>query len=245
MSSLLLLLLAQDAVVIERDADLKAWNTLGEERKIKTKQILTVTDDALRIDDVTFGTVVVIKGDRIAKYDPYLKVAYETDLASLAKAQAAELDEIKQSREQVKGTEDEKGLTTTLIRFGRYDDEPKAAARATGKSDTVAGRAAAETDIEVETGGKTQKFASVWVDAETGGNYYALLAKAGAFHPKVAEALCALKGAPLSGRERYVLLGESWLVDFKATAVFIKAVDPSVFDVPAGFAKAAKPDLKP
>lgn len=245
MSSLLLLLALQDAVVIERDADLKVWNTLGEEKKIKTKQILTFTSDALRIEDVTFGTVIVIKGDRIAKFDPHLKIAYEADLATLRKAQDAELDEIAQSRSQVKGTEDEKLLTATLLRFGRYDDAPTVDAKPTTRRQDVAGRATIEYNVNVETGGRTQRFAEMWFDGAAPANYYAVLAKAGAFHPKIAAALGDVKGAALSGRERFVLLGESYLVDFTATAVFIKSVDASAFDAPAGFAKAPKPDLKP
>lgn len=237
MNSLLLLLaVAQsvDVVTVERTAKIIATDTLGEESRIHCTQVLTVAEDRLRIEDTTFGVVTLIRVDlgKIWKFDRFLKVVFEADLKEWNAAHAEELERIRAGRAAVKGTDEEKRLTRLLVAFGAYDGTPEVETRKEEKRRRVV------------VDGK-QTVARMTLDAEQPcGNHYKVLSKAGAFHPAVGKAMAGLKGTPMSGHERYVLLGKSYRVDFDVTSVKSGKAEKDLFAPPNGYARASSPDLK-
>lgn len=229
MSSLLLLL---QIVAVERDARLQITDTLGETTEIHCAQRLVFSDEALRIEDLTFGTVILVRADlgKLWVWDRFLRRDFETDLADWNAAHARELDGIAEARGSVRGTEEAERLSRLLIAFGRYDAEPAVAVEPDDGMQRV-----------VVDGRQT--FARLELDADGPGHPYALLAKAGAFHAKVGEAMAGLHGTPKRGLERYVLLGRSYRVEFETTSV--GTAEKGEFDPPAGYTRCTGPDLRP
>lgn len=227
-----MMLLLLQIVTLERDARLQITDTLGDTTEIHCVQRLTFSDDALLIEDATFGTSILVRADlgKIWMWDRFLKRDFEADLADWNAAHARELDGIADARRSVKGTEEAERLTRLLIAFGRYDAEPDVTVEPDGERQRVV------------VDGK-QTFARLALDADGPGHPYALLAKAGAFHPKIGETMAALRGTPKSGIERYVLLGRSTRVEFEVTSV--AEAEKAEFDPPAGYTRCTGPDLKP
>jgi hypothetical protein len=227
------LLQSVDAVTIERSARLRLTDTLGEEQEIHTVQRLTFAPQRLRIEDVTFGIVTLVRVDqgKIWTWDRFLKVSFEADLKAWNEAHGRELEQIRRAREAVRGTDEEKRLTRLLVAFGAYDGEPKVSV------DSEAN----ERRVRV---GAEQVAARLVMDPRGPGHPYEVLAAAGAFHPEVGKALAALEGTPMKGVERTVLLGRSTRVEFEVSAVRTGSVEAALFEPPAGYTRTAGPQLK-
>ena len=227
-----MILLLLQAIAIERDARLQITDTLGETTEIHCVQRLTFTQDALRIEDTTFGTVILVRADlgKVWVWDGFLKRDFEADLADWNAAHGRELDGIAEARGSVRGTEEAERLSRLLIAFGRYDAEPAVAVEPDGDRQRVV------------VDGK-QTFARLALDADGPGHPYGVLAKAGAFHEKIGETMAALRGTPTRGLERYVLLGRSYRVEFETTSV--GRVEKAEFEPPSGYTRCSGPDLRP
>jgi hypothetical protein len=235
MSSALLLAALQtlDAWVIERSARATVTDLLGEAREIHAVERLTVAEGRLRIEDLTFGGVTVVRADtgRIWTADRFLKLVYETGLKEAAEARGRELEALGRARQSVRGTLEEARLTALRAAFGAHDAEPSVETVEDGGARAV-----------VADG--VFRAARVELDPARGGAYYGLLADAGAVHPAVGRALRELKGLPVKGEERYVLFDRSRHVVFEVTAARREAVAAALFDPPAGYAAAAGPQLR-
>jgi hypothetical protein len=215
-------------VVVERTARVTVTDLLGDSREIQCTQVLTIAEDRLRIEDATFGVVTIVRADlgKVWTFDRFLKVDFEADLKEWNAAHARQLDQIRQARAAVKGTDEEERLTRLLIAFGAYDGEPKVEVVEAGD------------ERRVMVDGK-QTFARLTL--QEGASHYGVLAAAGGFHPAVAEKMKGLS-LPKSGVERYVLLGRAYRVEFETTAV--RAGEKDAFEPPKGYARAKGPDLK-
>lgn len=224
----LLLTLAQDAWVVERTATVRARDWLDAPSEIRGRQVVTIAGENVRFDDLTWGTAVLILPgeEKIYRMDPHLGQYTVWTFAEVRAAWERQKGEIEGVLARVAGSSDEADLRRILTVFNAVPGEGDVTVE-TGESDPVAGRDARQ--IVVRHGPRTILRVSVW---EGGPSYLPALSAIGAFSPDVAARLADVRGLPLAGTERYVLLDRSVVVDFTTTLVEQRAVDPLMFRVP-------------
>lgn len=239
--------------VIERKVHLKTWDLVRREAEIRRVERLKIAPGAVAIEDVTFGTTLVIRTDRkvVVRIDPLAKTWSEVSFGAVAARREAAMKELREARERVPGTRDAEEIDKTLQQLGEIPEGTGVELRE-AKGETLLGRACLGREVVV---GKDRRIL-VQVDPGLSGAlaFFDALAQIGAFPPAVAARLKELGGFPLKGEMRYSLFLKMATATEEVVSAAAAELPASDFEAPAGFTRVpfegvdaveAKPPEKP
>ena len=239
MSSLLLLaLLLQDGIVLERKVKLVMRDSVDRVREIQRTERVRLQGGSLVIEDLTFGTKLIVRGDKRIVWiaDPLAGTCSELSFEQIAKRRQEMIDEILKAKERVAGSTEEKALTDILIGLGEFAAPPKAEVKENAKSEKVAGATCVGREVVID--GALQRL-DVLVDPNLADAlpYFDLMAALGAYPAPVTEALKKLGGFPLKGKLRYALFMDRVTADEEVTAIRREKSPAADFELPEGLKK--------
>lgn len=220
------------ALVFRRAVKLRIVDAVNRETEIHRKETVTLTKDKLRVEDETFGTVLIVRLDRGVVYrgDLMTGTYSEATLDHLAQRRRAFLADVREWRKRVEGTDDARELDRILLGFQDVDIQ-SVDLRATGRQATIAGRAATERQLIINSNVECFRF---FLDESLphGEWYFEILARLGCFNERVAEKIRGLKGLPLKGRLRASWFLERIISEEEVLSVEQKDVDDAAFELP-------------
>jgi len=223
--------------VIERKVHLKTWDLVRREGEIRRTERVKIAGNVVAIEDVTFGTTLVLRGDRkvVVRIDPLAKTWSEATFDAVRAQREAAVKSLREARERVPGTRDAEDIDKTLQQLGEIPEGEAVEVR-DAKGETLLGRECRGREIHV---GKDRRLISAQVDPGLTGalGYYEVLAEAGAFPPAVAAKLKELGGFPLKAEMRYALFLEMVTATEEVVSATAAQVPASEFEPPEGFRK--------
>ncbi|MBI2933223.1 MAG: hypothetical protein HYY16_16380 [Planctomycetes bacterium] len=219
---------------LERRVRVVTRDLSGKASEIHRREVLTIHEGKVAVDDLTFGTRLVIRPDRKLLWviDPPGGTYSEITFDALAERRKRILEDLTQARLRVAGTQEADDIDKILIGLGFFSTPPAVEVRDTGKTEEVAGRRCAGREIVVNG---IDHPIEVFVDPSLsdGAAYLEALAASGAWHPAVAEKVRALGGFPMKGKARYALFLDRVFSDEEVTAVARAPVRADAFERPA------------
>lgn len=224
--------------VIERTVRAVHRDPLDRARETGREERVHIRPDRLCIEDLTFGTRLIIRHDRglVWIVDAVSGTYSELTFEAVAARRKEKLDEIEAARDRVKGSADEGPLTDLLKGLGRWPKAPVAEVKDTGERAEVAGRACEGRALILD--GDIHYF-EVLVDPSLRGAMAAFeqLAAIGAYPPEIATGIAKLGGFPLRGTVRAALFLDRVTLTLDTTAVRVEEVPDDVFLLPGGLRK--------
>ncbi len=222
-----------NSYTLERRTRFVAYDTVDRMKEIQRDERLKMQGDMLVIEDLTFGTRFIVRGDKKLVWvaDPLAGTYSELTFDQVARRRAELIGEIVKAKERVAGSDDEKTLAGLLAALGEFPSPPKVAVVGNAKADGIAGRGCFGKEVTLD--GTIQRL-NVLVDPTMRTNYFDLMSAIGAYPPAVAEALGQLNGFPLRGTMRYSLFMDRVMETFDTTSVKIEAIPEKDFDLPEG-----------
>ena len=232
--------------ILDRTVRQKIADLTGRESEYHRVERVKIRGDRVAIEDLTFGRRLVLRPDlglawAIDLVDgTYSEIGFE----ALAKRRAEACTELRSALRRVEGSADAGPISDTLLRLGELPEGMPVTVRSTGKTAKVAGRDAEGREIRL---GDEISYIDVLVDPTLEGalEYFATLAKIGAFHPAVAARLKELGGFPVRGELRYALFLELVKSSEELTSGVRADVPDADFEKPAGLAKVPHPTVDP
>lgn len=220
------------ALVFRRAVKLRITDAVNKETEVHRKETVTLTKDRLRIEDETFGTLLIVRLDKGAVYraDLMMGTYSEATLEHVAQRRRAFLADVREWRKRVDGTDDAKELDRILLGFQDIDIQ-SVDLRATGQQATIANRAATERQLIINSNIECFRY---FIDESLpqGEWYFDILARLGCFNERVAEKLRGVKGLPLKGRLRASWFLERITSEEEVLSIEQKDVDDAVFELP-------------
>src|SRR5262245_46054622 len=112
MSSVLIvlaLLVQTDGVVVDRRAKLKSRDTVGRASEIVRRETVKIQNGNVAIDDVTFGTRLVIRPDKKLAWVIDMQGGTYSELTfdDVARRRAQELAQLAEAKKRDRGTRDD------------------------------------------------------------------------------------------------------------------------------------------
>jgi hypothetical protein len=210
-------------------------DVVGKVSEIHRRETVRVQGGAVAIEDVTFGTRLVIRPDRKLAWviDPLSGTYSEVTFDALAERRRRVIADLTEARKRVAGTPDADDIDKVLIGLGVYGTPPKVELRENGRTEEVAGRACVGRELVVNA---TDKPIDILIDPSLANpsGYFEALSALGGFHPALAEKLKALGGFPLKGKVRYALLLDRVLCEEEALSVARGEIPAAAFELPQG-----------
>lgn len=224
----------EEALVVEWDVRWIGRDVLQRKREIRRRERITLLPDRMLVEDLTFGMRWIVRDDRKTVWivDRFRGQYSELTFDAIRKRQEEIVREISDAAARVPGTKDERRILRILSGMGRYAKEPKVEIRDTGKTKEILGRACRERAVVVDG---NLHLLSVHVDPDlsAGRSYWRLLARLGAFHPRVAEKLDEMGGLPLQGTLRYLFFGDRVTAQIRTVKVGKEQVSSALFEPPS------------
>lgn len=221
-------------LVFRRSVRLRVTDAVNKETEIQRKETVTLAPDKMRIEDETFGTLLIVRLDRGVVYraDLLMGTFSEATLEHIAQRRRAFLSDVREWRRRVEGTEDARELDRILLGFQDIDIQ-SVELRSTGQQATVAGRAAGERQLIINSNVECFRY---FIDDSLpqGEWYFGILTRLGCFNERVAEKIRTIRGLPLKGRLRASWFLERIVSEEEVLSVEQKAVDDAVFELPQG-----------
>lgn len=245
---LLALLPAQDpeGLVIDRKVRLTYRDTVDRVREIHRLERIKFRDGRLLVEDLTFGTKLIIRGDlrTVTVADPMSGHFSELSFERVAALKSAAIAGIRQARDRVAGSTDEERILFLLQGLGDFPAPPKVEVRTTDRKETVAGRDCSGRELIVNG---DIHYIDVVVDPSVteAPAALALLASAGAWPPEIASAIQGLGGLPLKGTMRYSLFLDRVTSDEEVTAIRRGPVADADFEIPPGLKRVPLRGFEP
>ncbi len=240
-------LLAQrigDDLTLERRTRLVAYDPVDRPREVQRDERLKMQGAKIAIEDLTFGTRFIIRGDKKLVWiaDPLAGTYSELTFEQITKRRAEMIAEIVKAKERVAGSDDEKVLANLLAALGEFPSPPRVAVAGNAKADGIAGRVCVGKEVMLD--GTIQRL-NVLVDPTMKTKYFELMSAIGGYPPAVAQALDQLGGFPLRGTMRYALFMDRVMETFDTTSIKTDAIPEKDFDLPDGLRKIPLAGFEP
>ncbi len=237
MNALLLSLVclqAPQGLELERRVTRVSLDLLGRRQELRRTERLLLRDDALLIQDLTFGERWILRPPekKIQHVDLLLGQWSELSYERLDQIRRAAFEGIRAARERVPGTADQADLDALLEGFDRFRTEPVVESRdSEGRREILLNGDRLRASFTLEAGVKAP-------------GWFAALASTGAFPAGVAAALRELPGLPSKGTLRYVFLLDRVVEQFEVVRHTARAVTDAELAVPAGLQKVLMPGVE-
>lgn len=220
-------------LTIERKVRLISRDLVGKASEYQRREVVRIKGSLVAIEDVTFGTRIVIRTDKklVWVIDSHAGTYSELAFDAIASRRAHILNDLADAKKRVPGTQDADDIDKVMIGLGSYPSTPTVEARDTGKSADVAGRTCSGREIVVNG---TDHPVDVLIDPTLGEGvaYIDALAAIGGFHPAIAEKLRSIGGFPLQGKMRYALFLDRIVADEVTTSVVRGEIASAEFELP-------------
>lgn len=240
--------LTQDStvgLVVERQVRAKILDPVNRLSEIHRQERVYVHPEKVRIEDATFGLILIIRLDQNKAYrlDRSLQTYSEVTFEQVSAARSGFLAEILRLKERVKGTPDESNLEKIERGFQAYP-VTSSALSTTGRKERVLGAEMEETQLLVNA--KIQIFKS-FIDsaAPEGQTYFRALAALSSFGDQVRPEIEKVKGFPLRGTFRYSLFLDRVEVEEEVRSMRREPLSDDLFEVPKGWKRVRLPGVEP
>lgn len=237
MNALLLLLAclqAPQGLELERSVTRVSLDLLGRRQELRRKECLLIRDDALLIQDLTFGERWILRPSekKIRHVDLLLGQWSELSYERLGQLRRAAFDGIRGARERVPGTADQADLDALLEGFDQFKAKPVVESRdSEGRREIVLNGDLVRASLQLDASAKAP-------------GWFAALASTDAFPPGVAVALGELPGLPVKGTLRYVFLLDRVVEQFEVVRSTSRVITDAELAVPAGLQKVLMPGVE-
>jgi hypothetical protein len=231
-----------DSLVLTRKVRIRITDPVNRATEIQRREELIVGTNHVRIEDLTFGTILIIRLDArdALILDRSLKTYSQVTFDQIAQARKGFLDALRLAKERVKGTADEQDIERVERGFQSYE--------VTGSSLDSTGRK--EKDWEEKQlllNGKIQ-ILRAYLDptmVREAQTYFRALNALSCFGEGVRPAMENLPGFPIRGVIRYSLFLDRIESEEEVQSVRREAVGDDRFAVPQGWKRVPLPGIEP
>jgi hypothetical protein len=233
------------AIVVERKVHLRLVDTTNRETEIGRKERLTLVSDRVRIEDLTFGTTLIVRLDqnKVLLLDRTLRQYSEFSSERVAEARREFLATLSSIKDRVRGTVDQQDLEKTERGFQSYavstaDESP------TGRKETILGAEREERRLLVN--GNIEIYRGFFDDSiPEAAVYFKALCAISCFGEGVAPRIGAIQGFPLRGTFRYALFRNRVVAEEEVSSIRRDKVAGSAFEPPQGWKQIQFREVEP
>lgn len=243
-------------LTLHRKVNWVIYDTVGRKRVLGKREIVYIRDGKIRIDDLTFGKVLIVRSDKrvLWKIDILNQTYSELTFDRIIERRRQIIDEIASTKRHLDDKKELKNIDNILWGLGglNLDRDIDAEVKEYQQTKQILGYLCSHVKLML---GK-RVIIDGWFakDLREGAQYLASLAEIHGFPCAVSKKLGGLTGCMLQGDLRFILLSERITSSQEVTKIIKGRIPQGKFELPKGLKKVLakgfeekpfKPDVRP
>jgi len=231
-------------LTIERKVTIAITDVINRKEKINRIEVVKIRGNTVKIEDKTFGTIFIIRGDKkLAWQINTLNGTYsEVSFAEILEQKKKVINEIKSAKKIVEGSEEATILDKIITDLGDIPTSATVEVTEDKEVEDVLGYKCRHRTISLDG----RIIIDGWFADEVDGsvNYLKTLVQIGSLPSVLEERLSQLKGTMLKGDIRYTLFTDRITATETVSSLSTEEIKSDEFNLPSGLRKVTFDDFE-